>query len=108
MVERSLSMREVQGSIPWLSNVYIKQLTNCYTSITKNSIVVNVGRLAQMVERSLSMREVQGSIPWLSIYQIHQERQSARFASLVPQHTEFLAHASDIMPNVFVSRLGRR
>ncbi|GIY27109.1 hypothetical protein CDAR_456601 [Caerostris darwini] len=43
MVERSLSMREVPGSIPGASNC--------------------VGGVAQMVERSLSMREVPGSIP---------------------------------------------
>ena len=68
MVERSLSMREVMGSIPIFSKLFLfytfhfMQICNkCVMNASRYRVCV--GGVAQMVERPLSMREVLGSIP---------------------------------------------
>ena len=87
MVERSLCMREVRGSIPRLYKTFLRirqfwfvfadngnELTTRYKWKTDiawilfkaSSKVEEYGDVAQMVERSLSMREVRGSMPRIS------------------------------------------
>ena len=87
MVERSLSMREVRGSIPRISKTFSRirqfwfvfadngnELTTRYkwkTDITwilfkASSKLEDYGDVAQMVERSLCMQEVRGSMPRIS------------------------------------------
>ena len=86
MVERSLSMREVRGSMPRISKSFLRirqfflvadygeKLTPrykwnlifhelCSEARSKRN---HYGDVAQMVERSLSMREVRGSMPRIS------------------------------------------
>ena len=72
MVERSLSMREVLGSIPGASKTllfdpFTETGSHCYTAMTCELNQIE-GGVAQMVERSLSMREVPGSMPGASNY----------------------------------------
>ena len=76
MVERSLSMREVLGSIPGASNhifeprqfgrIFLHFCTFYGLNKRSKAAKPSVGGVAQMVERSLSMREVPGSIPGAS------------------------------------------
>ncbi|CAJ1973267.1 unnamed protein product [Sphenostylis stenocarpa] len=85
MVERSLSMREVRGSIPRISIIlYFHSfklwaklyMALCEEEFIKEGPLSSIGDVAQMVERSLSMREmverslsmreVRGSIPRIS------------------------------------------
>ena len=84
MVERSICMREVRGSMPRISETFWrirqfwfvfadngKELTTRYKWKTvfhefcseANSKLEENGNVSQMVERSLSMREVRGSCP---------------------------------------------
>ena len=86
-VERSLCMREVRGSMPRISETFLRirqfwfvfadngnELTTRYkwkTDISRSlfkasSKLQEYGNVAQMVERSLSMREVRGSMPRIS------------------------------------------
>ena len=71
MVERSLCMREVPGSMPGSSRNDIFFFSNIFflAAYINKKLCVNVfddGGVAQVVERSLSMREVPGSIPGTS------------------------------------------
>ena len=87
MVERSLCMQEVRGSMTRISETFLrirqfcslfahneKKLTPRYKWKTDNSRILFkassklevYGDVAQMVERSLSMREVRGSMPGIS------------------------------------------
>ena len=87
MVERSLCMREVRGSMIRISKTFLRirqfwfvfaangnKLTTRYKWKTDISWVLfkailkleEYGDVAQMVERSLSMREVRGSMPHIS------------------------------------------
>ena len=73
MVERSLCMREVLGSMPrfsmkivFVQGFHISMTMQC-NKHADNSINFN-GGLAQMVERSLSMREALGSMPRFSTF----------------------------------------
>ena len=87
MVERSLCMQEVRGSMPRISKTFLRirqfcfvfadnrnELTTRYkwkTDISRilfkaSSKLQEYGDVAQMVERSLSMREVRGSMPRIS------------------------------------------
>ena len=66
MVERSLSMREVRGSMPRFSNNYFLQkphIRHCHIAFFFANCL---GELAQMVERSIRIREARGSIPRFS------------------------------------------
>ena len=87
MVERSLSMREVRGSMSRIPKTFLRiqqfwfifadrgnELTTCYkrkTDISWNlfkasSKLEEYGDVAQMVGRSLSVREVRGSMSRIS------------------------------------------
>ena len=87
MVERSLCMQEVRGSMPRISKTFLRirqfcfvfadnrnELTTRYkwkTDISRilfkaSSKLQEYGDVAQMVERSPSMREVRGSMPRIS------------------------------------------
>ena len=71
MVERSLSMREVPGSMPGASKILFLILSlNWITLLSKMILEINriKGEVVQMVERSLSMREVPGLMPGASKY----------------------------------------
>ena len=87
IVERSLSMREVRGSMPRISKTILRirqfwfvfadngnKLTTRYKwklifhelCSEASSTLEEYGDVPQMVERSLSMREVRGSMPCIS------------------------------------------
>ena len=87
MVERSLSMREVRGSMSRMPKTFLRIRQFCFvfadnrnemttrykwkTDISRilfkaSSKLQEYGDVAQMVERSLSMREVRGSMPRIS------------------------------------------
>src|SRR4029434_8206204 len=68
MVERSLSMREVAGSMPAFSSGLgcVRGPDLVLNLLCRRALVRRQGELAQMVERSLSMREVAGSMPAFS------------------------------------------
>ena len=72
MVERSLSMREVRGSMPRFSTICFQQkntnstlwrISHCHIAFCLQNCL---GELAQMVERSIRIREARGSIPRFS------------------------------------------
>ena len=71
MVERSLSMREVRGSMPRFSSNCFLQKTQIRHSHIAFFCVHCLGELAQMVERSIRIREPLGSIPGFSNYFLH-------------------------------------
>ena len=71
MVERSLSMREVPGSMPGISTFFpFVMLCVCYLLKHYEIECECQGDVAQMVERSLRMREVPGSMPSISTFSL--------------------------------------